>query len=176
MKVNKIVKVFLLSGGLVGMSISCTDLDVKVYDRVVDFWRTKEEIAAGVAPAYSGLRKITDPFSVYSLNEVSTDEIIVPNRITDWNDNFTWEPLWKHTWQPGHSIIEQAWLDIYSGIVGINQILTAVGQINPAPSDLVAIEAELKTVRAYYYFLALDLFGNVPIVEPSDKRFYFLNQ
>jgi len=40
MKVNKIVKVFLLAGGLVGMSISCTDLDVKVYDRVVDFWRT----------------------------------------------------------------------------------------------------------------------------------------
>ena len=169
MKVNKIVKVFLLSGGLVGMSISCTDLDVKVYDRVVDFWRTEEEIAAGVAPAYSGLRKITDPFAIYSLNEVTTDEIIVPNRITDWADDVIWEHLWKHTWQPGLPIIEQAWLDIYSGIVGINQILTAVGQINPAPSDLVAIEAELKTVRAYYYFFALDLFGNVPIVETSTK-------
>jgi hypothetical protein len=101
MKVNKIVKVFLLSGGLVGMSISCTDLDVKVYDRVVDFWRTEEEIAAGVAPAYSGLRKITNPFALYSLNEVTTDEIIVPNRITDWADDVIWEQLWKHTWQPG---------------------------------------------------------------------------
>ncbi|MFN8256285.1 MAG: RagB/SusD family nutrient uptake outer membrane protein [Bacteroidales bacterium] len=167
MNTNRIIKVFLSCCLLFCSGISCTDLDVPVYDKITDFWRTPEEISAGVAPAYSKLREYTSPFAVYALNEVCTDEIIVPNRITDWADGTVWEDLWKHTWQPGHPFIEQAWQDIYSGIVGINQILSAVNQINPAPTDYISIVAELKTVRAYYYFLALDLFGNVPLVDEN---------
>ena len=46
----------ILSILLLGISDSCTKLDTKVYDSVpvTNFWRTTDEIAAGVAPAYSG--------------------------------------------------------------------------------------------------------------------------
>ncbi len=169
MNTSRIAKVFVLYCTLCCISISCTDLDVPVNDKITDFWRTPEEIAAGVAPAYSGLRNYTSPFAVYSLNEVCTDEIIVPNRLTDWADGVVWENLWKHTWLPSHEFVEQAWQDIYSGIVGINQILIAVNRIKPAPTDITAINAELKTVRAYYYSLALDLFGNVPVFDENTK-------
>ena len=167
MKATHITKVILLSIPLLCVGISCTDLDVKVHDKVTDFWRTDAEIAAGIAPAYSKLRLLTEPWSLYGLNEVSTDEIIVPNRITDWADGTLWEEMWKHTWRPDHYLIENAWANVYSTIATINRILDAVALLEPAPKDVALIEAELKTVRAYCYFLALDLFGNVPIVESN---------
>jgi hypothetical protein len=144
---------------------SCTKLDALVYDQVVNFWRTPDQIAAGVAPAYTGLRNIGPGFGIFILNEMSTDEIIVPTRGTDWGDEGVWEQLWKHTWDANHQNLEDGWQFIYSGIAGINGILEAVDQVSPVPQNISAIHAELKTVRAYYYFQALDLFGNVPIVE-----------
>ena len=155
----------LLIYSIICTDFSCSKLDATVYDQVVDFWRTPDEIAAGVAPAYTGLRQLGPGFFIYPVNEMSTDEVIVPNRITDWGDDATWEQLWKHTWDAENHFFEDAWQFIYSGIAGINGILEAVDQVSPAPKDIDAIHAELRTMRAYYYFQALDLFGNVPIVD-----------
>ena len=146
-------------------TLSCTDLDAPVYDKVTEFWRTEQEISAGVAPAYSGLRSIVFPFGIYSLNELSTDEIIAPRRGLNWNDNGVWERMWKHTWSPNHFLIGIAWRNIYSGIAEIDRILQSVNQIELSSENLQNIEAELKTVRALYYYIALDLFGNVPIIQ-----------
>lgn len=142
---------------------SCTDLNAPLYDKSSEFWRTEEEISAGVAPAYSGLRNIVFPFGIYSLNELSTDEIIVPRRGLNWNDNGVWEQMWKHTWGPNHFLIDIAWSNIYGGIAEIDLIIKSVNQTNLNEEDKQSIEAELKTVRALYYFIALDLFGNIPI-------------
>ena len=49
----------------------------------------------------------------------------------------------------------------------MNSILQVVNEINPRPVDLNTIQAELKTVRAFYHYIALDLFGNVPISDSS---------
>ena len=144
---------------------SCTKLDTPVYDQVEHFWRTPEEVAAGVAPAYTGLRNYAPGFGVYIMSETCTDEIIVPNRITDWGDDASWEQLWKHTWDATFQDGDFTWGYIYGGISGINGILETVGQLNPAPANLASIQAELKTVRAFYYFQGIDLFGNIPIVE-----------
>jgi hypothetical protein len=147
--------------------LSCTKLDTKVYDQVTNFWQTPEQVAAGVAPVYSGLRDYAFPFKLYSLNEMSTDEIIVPNRLTDWADDVSWEQMWKHSWGPNNEFINDGWQFIYGGIARINSILQAVNEISPKPNNLTSIEAELKTVRAFYNYLALDLFGNVPIVDSN---------
>ena len=170
MKREYILPIFLIVILLLCASISCTKLDAKVYDQVTNFWRTPDQIAAGVAPAYSALRSYGPGFpfgapNVYCLNEMSTDEIIVPNRATDWADDVTWEQMWKHTWGPNHSFMIGGWQLIYGGIAGVNSILQAVDQIDPKPAELPSIIAELKVIRAFYYYNALDLFGNVPIVE-----------
>jgi hypothetical protein len=105
---------------------------------------------------------------MYNLNEVSTDEVIVPTRGADWYDNGTWEKMWKHTWVPDLYFFEDGWQFIYGGIARVNTILQAVDQIDPKPTDLVSIKAELKLVRAFYYYLGIDLFGNIPIVENNN--------
>jgi len=168
MRRANIITFFLFGIPLFWNCLSCTKLDTKVYDRVTNFWQTPDQIAAGVAPAYSGLRDYAPVNSVYCLNEVSTDEIIVPIRGGDWNDNGMWEKLWKHTWGPDHFFVSDVWDYIYRGIARVNSILQTVSLIAPRPANFVSIQAELKTVRAFYYFLALDLYGNVPIVENNE--------
>lgn len=166
MKQPKFQKPFsplVISFLLVIIFTACTDLEAPVYDKVSEFWRTEQEIAAGVAPAYSGLRSIIFPFGIYSLNELSTDEIIVPRRGLNWNDNGVWEQMWKHTWDSNHFLIGIGWGNIFSGIAEIDLIIQSLLQIEIEPDDLRRIEAELKTVRALYYYIALDLFGNIPI-------------
>jgi hypothetical protein len=58
---------------------------------VETFWQTPDQVAAGVAPAYSGLRNYALGNAVFNLNELSSDEIIVPTRGGDWADNGIWE-------------------------------------------------------------------------------------
>ena len=154
---------------MLSVSYSCTKLDTNVYDKVTNFWQSPDQIAAGVAPAYSGLRACAPANSIFNLNECSSDEVIVPLRGGDWADNGVWRDMWKHTWGPEIFFVEFGWQSIYTnGVTRINTILEAVNEINPKPVDSVSILAELKTVRAFYYYLGLDLFGNIPIVENNN--------
>jgi len=162
---NKLVWKVLLAGGLILGDISCTNLDADVFDQVEqdNFWKTPEQIIAGIGPAYASLRGYANG-DVFSLQEVSSDEIIVPTRGSDWYDNGNWQSLWLHTWTPNLGPINGAWEFIYSGIAKTNQIMKTVSELPEPPANLPEIEAELKTLRAFYYYLGLDLFGNIPIV------------
>src|SRR5829696_7406111 len=100
MKKKNNYKVLILFIPLFYAGISCTKLDTKVYDEVTEFWQTPDQVAAGVAPVYSGLRNYAVGSDTYNLNELSSDEIIVPIRGGDWADNGIWEKMWMHTWRP----------------------------------------------------------------------------
>jgi hypothetical protein len=145
---------------------SCTkDLKKHVYSAVPgeNFWQTPEQIAAGVAPVYQALTQIPDD-AVHSLNEISGGEIIAPTRGNDWYDNGEWQAMWLHTWRPGLGIINDAWSEIFDGIGKANFTLSVVNSLAQPPSNLDNINAELKALRAYYYYIAMDMFGNVPLV------------
>lgn len=161
---NKALTTIFLIGLVTLLNDSCTKLKPHVYDRVENFWRTPDQIAAGIAPAYIDLRGYAPVNSLYDLNEVSSDEIIVPTRGSDWYDNGVWEKMWKHTWAPDVFFFEDGWQFVYGGIARVNSILQAVDEIVPRPLDSVSIKAELKMIRAFYYYVGIDLFGNIPIV------------
>ena len=130
--------------------ISCTKPTTQVYDQVTNFWETPEQIAAGIAPVYIGLRSYGPVNGMFNLNEVSTDEVIVPIRGGDWYDNDVYEKMWKHTWLPDLRFFEEGWQFVYGGITRANAILKSVEDIHPP--DSVSIIAELKVARAFYYF------------------------
>lgn len=165
MKTKKLYKSLLAIGTLCLVAASCTNLDQHVYSVVpnTNFWQTPAQVAAGIAPAYQALTSIPDG-NVYNLQEISSDEQIVPTRGGDWYDNGQWQQLWLHTWPTDHNVVNGAWNDIYNGIGKANFTLSVVNSLPNKPADLANINAELKTLRAYYYYLALDLYGNVPLV------------
>jgi len=146
---------------------ACTNLSQHVYSvtPIQNFYQTPDQIAAGLAPAYQALTAIAgNPSNVFNLQEVSSDEVIVPTRGADWYDNAQWQQLWLHTWPTGHNVVNGAWGDIYNGIGKINFILSVVNGLPNKPATIGEINAELKVLRAYFYYLAMDLFGNVPLV------------
>jgi starch-binding outer membrane protein, SusD/RagB family len=165
MKLNNLIKCLGAVTAVLVVGLSCTNLNQKVYSVVPnsEFWQTPAEIAAGVAPAYNVLTSIPNG-SIEEIVEASTDEMIIPIRGSDWLDADEHVQEWQHTWPDNHPNISSAWGTIFQGIGEANFTIGVVQGLPKPPSDTTAIYAELRGLRAYYYFLALDLFGNVPIV------------
>lgn len=153
---------------------SCTDLDEQLYDRVEDgnFGNTPKEIDALVGGAYSSLRGFADGISnnyptceyVFFLNETVSDEAVIPTRGTNWYDGGQYQDAKRHTWKVDNRMILSAWRYNYTGIAKINSIIYQIDKSSLTDNAKVPIYAELKALRAYYYYNLLDLFGNVPIV------------
>ena len=147
----------IMVGGLTTLSLqSCTDLTEKVYSGIEDgnFLKNDAQIAAALGPAYGGLGGIT--WDYFNPNEASSDELIVPTRGGDWFDNGDWLAYSRHTWTPNHGPINGSWGFLFGNIATINQLIPKVA------ANKKAVD-ELRALRAYYYLLAIDMFGNVPI-------------
>lgn len=144
---------------------SCTKLDQKISSVVPNqnFWSTPAQIAAGIAPAYASLTNIPDG-NYHDLAEIPGDDMIVPARGADWLAAGQWIELWQHKWTATTAQVQDTWGELYAGIGKINFILSIVNNLDPAPSNLDNINAELKTLRALYYYWAMDLYGNIPLV------------
>jgi starch-binding outer membrane protein, SusD/RagB family len=146
----------------------CTDLAEQPKSAITpdNYYRNEEEVIAGLASVYAGLRT---PFSLdayYAMAEVSSDEVIIPTRGQDWLDNGRWMELDRHTWAAnspaGLDDIRRVWVEAYTLIARANVVLNALANITVADKNVVI--AELRALRAYYYYQLLDNFGGVPIV------------
>lgn len=156
--------------GLLALSVavgaaSCAKLDSKVYSVVPNsnFWQTPDQIAAGVAPAYTALQALPSG-NTFETNEVSSDEIVIPIRGGDWLDNNVHVQEWLHNWPIDNSNINGAWNDLYGGIGKANFTLSIVNSLPTPPPNLANINAEVKVLRDFFYFKAMDMFGQVPYV------------
>ena len=173
----KIITAIVLASTLFS---SCTNLDEDIYDKVEDgdFGQTSGEIQALVGGAYSSLRGFADEISnsyptceyVFFLNEVASDEATIPTRGTDWFDGGQYQDAQRHTWNADNRMILSSWRYCYNGIAKINAIIYQIDKSGLSAEAKAPIYAELKAIRAYYYYLLLDMFGNVPIVTNFEDK------
>lgn len=168
---QKITKYALALLGL-GMALpvaSCTDLTEVPYTEVTDanFNPTAKDLASLIAPAYTPLRDVwMGWYGALDFQEETADELITPVRPNGWYDGGTYIRLHEHRWDPNQGQPSSLWGRAFSGINAINRVLYQIDSaIVPVTGDAkVKIPAELRALRAYYYSLLLDNFGNVPIV------------
>ncbi len=163
MKILSFTKCSLI--GLLLLS-SCTKLDEKdlVFDTAtnLNFGQTDAEIVSLIAQAYTNLYgSFGSDGSIMRLEEVPTDEIVVPQRGPDWGDGGHWIRLKLHTTIPADGGPGNTWGFLFQGVNTCNRVLTLLEPLG-TPSSKKFI-AELKALRAIYYYWLLDLFGNVPI-------------
>jgi hypothetical protein len=150
----------------------CTNLTEVPQDALTpgNAFHSDPEVLAGIASVYAGLRSTMD--DVYNLDEVSTDEIIVPTRGQDWYDNGTWLETYKQTWNANSGTalgaMNGAWNAMFSGVARANLMIDVITQAGGPGSD--ATIAELRTLRAWYYYILMDMFGNVPIVTTTKNE------
>lgn len=153
---------FLMSLVLMG----CTDVEEEVYDKypAEDFYGSPEGADVALAGVYSkvagnwgGVGYAGADNGWYDLNTMSTDEQVIPHRNTgDWQLDFA--RLFLHEWLPTDLIINNTWNWLYSSIFSAN---LAVEQLEASGADMEKI-AEAKVLRAFFYYLLMDDFGNVP--------------
>src|SRR5215203_6015519 len=58
-----------------------------------------------------------------------------------------------------------AWNNLFAGVARSNLMIEIVS--NAGGPNSAAIAAELRTLRAWYYYLLMDFFGGVPVVTTS---------
>jgi hypothetical protein len=149
---------------------ACTDLTETPKSSLTpeNFYRNEAEVLGGLASVYADLGGSDNHGSLwayYNLSEVTTDEIIVPTRGPDWYDNGTWLEIHRQTWEAGSpaglSDIQTAWVATFRGVARANVVLDALTRVS-IPNES-AIEGELRALRAFYYYMLMDMFGGVPI-------------
>ena len=159
--------------------LSCTNLDEVLYTQVDsnDYGNTPAEIETIVGGAYTSLRGFRDDISnsypaseyVFFLNEVTSDEATIPTRGTDWFDGGSYQEAQRHLLSPENPMVLSAWRYCYQGIASVNGIIFQVDNSELSDEAKEPIFAELRAVRAYYYYLLLDMYGNVPIVTDFEE-------
>ncbi len=140
----------------------CTNLDEETFGVITpdQFFRTEAEIIAALAPVYAQLR--SGMWAWHNLSQHPADESMVPVRGTDWDDGGQWRQLIQQTWTPNHPDVNSAWVDAFTGVARANVVLANLA--NADVPNKVGIEAELRFLRAFYYWQLLDFFGGVPVV------------
>ncbi len=133
-----------------------------------NFFKTDAEVLGSLASVYAVMRNTTGAY--YDVSNISSDELIAPTRGSDWFDNGKWLELQRHTWTANSPLglqeINNIWNDAFRGIARANLLLAALEDVTVA--DKAVIQAELRTLRAFYYYMLIDVFGGVPIVENTE--------
>lgn len=115
---------------------------------------------------------------VYDLNTFTTDEAIMPVRGGDWYDGGFWQGLFLHKWGVNNDAIQATWEYLYKVVMLCNKSLEKIEQFRQSHNDnaILAYQAEVRALRAMYYYYLMDLFARVPIVESSSVAIKDLKQ
>ncbi|MFZ5941280.1 MAG: RagB/SusD family nutrient uptake outer membrane protein [Bacteroidota bacterium] len=165
--------VTLVYGLLVLTAFSCTDLNEEVYSGIPldEFFRTEKDVLMNAGRAYTKLQGFPEEFSLWTLTEMASDEMVAPGRDDGWVwDNGRWDQIHKHNLSSTNKILTLAYGYVYEGISACNEVLyeTETSTIEFEGKDKII--AEIKVLRALFYYWAIDNWGNVPFsVDFSDK-------
>ncbi|MDD4697979.1 MAG: RagB/SusD family nutrient uptake outer membrane protein [Fermentimonas sp.] len=165
---KKIFNITLLSLvlGLLSGLYSCTNLDETVYDTIPadQFGKKPAEINAIIAPIYKTLKSVF-PGDIFLLSEQAGDMAITPTRVGgDWWDGGVHMVFKLHTWHARNGLINNSWNACMSGITTCNQIYATIEQSEMDEELKAQTLAEIRGIRAYWYYILIDYFGNAPLV------------
>ncbi len=154
-----------------GGIFSCTNLDETVYDTIPadEFGKKPAEINAIIAPIYKTLKSVF-PGDVFLLSEATGDMAITPTRVGgDWWDGGVHMVLKLHSWHARNGLINGSWNACMSGITSCNQIYATI-EGSEMDEDLKAQTlAEIRGIRAFWYYILIDYFGNAPLVSDYES-------
>ncbi len=147
-------------------TFSCTKLDEEIYDGIPEdqFPENETQAALAVVPTYKELADLIDDAGWWFwAQEVTSDEIVFPQRLADWDDGGKWKVLHQHAWNNNTDAVNSMWSHMYDGVFEANKAIDELLPLASEPSAQVTI-AKLKVLRAFYYYLLIDNYGDVPYV------------
>lgn len=170
---NKIFKIKLLVLLAIVLG-ACTNLDEELFGRLSPdtYYNNEEEALSSVVGVYQKFSNFANIGDVFRPEEFGTDEFFVPGRTSGgWfsQDNID---IMLHQTAANNGTIQRAWNYVWPMIGSANAVIESL-ESSPKADSFKGLIAETKAMRAYGYFYAMDLWGNVPIftaarVDPND--------
>ncbi len=136
---------------------ACTDLDVDVksqYTEVPDNDRAGEAVSAEIYNSYRGAIGRQH----WMVQTLSSDEAAGVAMGSDYYDGGTYRQMTVHNWNADNNMLATMWDGAMAGITTCNKVSKMVG----GGSEKTV--ASIRTMRAWYHFLLMDNFGDVPIL------------
>ena len=163
--INILNKLFFL---FITLLMACTDLSERTFGSLIadEFYATEAGVNAALANIYNELRGDFGGKGVaggdrgwFDLNETCTDEFMIPTRSDGaWDDNGIWRQMYTHTWTGSQEFMQNTWDWLYRGVFNSNLAVQLLTDANADPARI----AEAKVLRAYFYYMLLDGWGDVP--------------
>ena len=160
---KKHLKKIMTAVMLVFLTVSCFDLSETVYSEIPvgNFFKTEKDVIAYAGRAYVKLQPYPEEQRLWTLGELAADELVIPTKHNgEWYEQGRWDDIHKHVVAPNNKILTKAWDMVFEGLSACNEILTVLAPIQFENKERVM--AEIRILRAFYYYWALDYWGNIP--------------
>ncbi len=169
---------FLLSFVLVISSASCKKdfLDKQNQNQLsgASFWQTKSDAVQGITATYAALQsaegdKWTWFEETYIASEYKTD-VIIDNKNSGYGAS-----LHAFTYTTDVSYFTNLWHMCFAGINRANQCIENIPNISDnaqnglSDDEKKSLISEAKFLRAHFYFVLLNYFGNIPLITSAPK-------
>lgn len=152
--------------------LSCTELEDRSYDVIIaeQFSAQPDDIGSLMASAYIPWRDLFNKWQSYFwAQEICTDELLIPKRPWGWVDDGGYRRFHYHQWTAEDAIVSSCWQRAYRGITTTNRVIYQIESEQISLGDFKeSALAELKVLRATYYWVLCDMYGNVPIITDFD--------
>lgn len=156
--INILLPALLLFGCVMPALTSCKKLTPQVYDQIrpEDFFQSEDQVVAFTS---SGYANVAGYFGTMAMDVgVTSDELSLPLRSNDgWGTN---DDQMAHNFKANEGYISGAWNNAFGGVGTCNRLIEFLQKLK---TDQKSAIVELKALRAFYLWEALDLFGNIPV-------------
>ncbi|MEN1784047.1 MAG: RagB/SusD family nutrient uptake outer membrane protein [Bacteroidota bacterium] len=149
---------------LIPLVFSCTDLEIEPTDSLIsDGFNGVVDVSGEVANLTNSVASgaLANQESLFALNEVTTDEYVVPTRGTDWGDNGRWLSIHRHTWNAELFDVVQPWQQL-NAITFNSSLIISPRSVNTSEGNLDELKAQARFYRAWAMEWILDMWRQVP--------------
>ncbi len=160
---------FILTS-IVVLCLGCSDLRENVYSSTTtaNYYKTTDQVMAAYSMPYSFLQFIHYDMH-WSLVSFGTDEAVATVKNNQGFENGRWIQFHQHSWTSSLDWLEWNWYNFFQGVGYCNQFLEVLDGLDFSqfniPISKEQMTAEVKLLRALYYYYAMDAYGNIPVTE-----------
>lgn len=171
MKTNRFSKLASTAAFILAF-LSCTTLEEEVLDESLTGTGQAEIVSGSIAPVYGMLRQVWIHTGNFGLQEVASDESILPYRGgTDWFDGGKFISVHQHLTTAGNSLVGDTWtyitLTLSRAVAAEEQLGFEVENGNSNAQNPLY---EMVAMKAYLNLLAMDNWGLVFKKEQSSQQ------